>query len=243
MARGGYPYYKDKNENDHLSNAPLPLVIMGMGANAREVRSIINTINDSQEQMIFDFLGFIGEPREVNHSNNQESKFVCNDNEFCEFAKQYAQLGVVIPVAAPAVKQKIYQKICHLSNIVFPSIVHPRANILEQSTFKLGLGCIIQAGVLVSINVELKDFVYLNYNCTVGHDTKIGNFSTINPLAAVSGNVLINDKCLIGASSAIKQGLSVGENSVLGLGAFTVKSVPDNMVLVCNQAKPMKPND
>ena len=37
----------------------------------------------------------------------------------------------------------------------------------------------------------------------------------------------------------VKNGLTVGENSVIGLGAVVVKNIPDNETWVGNPAKPI----
>ena len=223
----------------HLYGAlkDFPVVIMGTGANARETRSVVGAINEELGTSAFDLLGFVSESRPEDAPPGVN--IVCDDEGLGDIAKKYDRLGVIIPAASPAVKKKIYDQVSRIPSIVLPSIVHPRANVLERETLTLGRGCIITAGVFVSICVTLGDFVYLNYNCSIGHDTTIGNFCTVNPQAAVSGNISIEDMCLIGADSAIKQGLTIGKNSVIGLGAFVVRSVPADTVMVCRPAEPM----
>ena len=221
------------------SKKTLPLLIMGTGANAREVRSIVKAIDKENSIPEFNFLGFVCEAGQSSNPDHLGLNIACYDDGLVEFAKQFDVLGVVIPVSTPQVKKKIYDHIKNIPNIIFPNIIHPRANILDSETLELGRGCIITAGVFVSIDVRLGDFVYLNYNCTIGHDTTIGDFCSVNPLASVSGAVIINDMCLIGASSSIKQGLTIGKKAVIGLGAFVVQSVPENTVMVCEPAHPM----
>lgn len=223
-------------------NKPLPLVIMGTGPNARETRSIVNAINKAGDCDVFDFVGFVLEPGQSG-SAVQGMPIACDDDSFKAFAKKYIRLGVAIPAANPAVKKKIYDKLKALTNLEFPGIIHPRANILEPETVKMGKGCIITAGVFVSISVEMGDFVYFNYNCSIGHDTVIGDFCTVNPQAAVGGDIRIQDRCLIGADSAIKQGCTIGEDAVIGLGAFVVHSVQAGAVMVCRPAEPLLRRD
>jgi acetyltransferase EpsM len=71
---------------------------------------------------------------------------------------------------------------------------------------------------------------------SVGHDSKIGDFSSVMPLAAISGNVNVGESCLIGAQSAILQGTTVGKGCVVGMGAVVVHNVPDGATVMGNPA-------
>ena len=219
------------------ANSVLPIVIMGTGANSREVKSIIAAINACNDHATYDVLGFAAQS--MSSKSIGASPVVCDDDSFERFAASRKRLGVVIPIADPAVKKQVFERIKHIPNLVFPNIIHPNACFKAEGDQRLGKGCVIEAGVVVAINVNLADFVYLNYSCTIGHDTIIGSFSTVNPMAAISGDVKIGEQCLIGAGAAIKQGLQIGKKAVLGLGAFVVKPVPANAVMVCDPAKPM----
>jgi serine acetyltransferase len=55
----------------------------------------------------------------------------------------------------------------------------------------------------------------------------------------VSGNVLIGQGALIGAASAVRENLKVGNNATVGLGATVVKDVADNITVVGTAAIPI----
>ena len=46
-----------------------------------------------------------------------------------------------------------------------------------------------------------KDFVFLNMESMVCHDSIIGAFSTLAPRATVAGNVKVGEGCYLGISS------------------------------------------
>jgi acetyltransferase EpsM len=56
------------------------------------------------------------------------------------------------------------------------------------------------------------------------------------PLAAISGNVNIGERCLIGAQSAILQGITVGDDCTVGMGAVVIRDVPDGATVMGNPA-------
>lgn len=56
---------------------------------------------------------------------------------------------------------------------------------------EIGKGCIFCAGVMITTNVQIKDFVILNLQCTVGHDTVINDYAAFMPLVIIPGEVTV----------------------------------------------------
>ena len=65
----------------------------------------------------------------------------------------------------------------------------------------------------------------------MGHDCRLGDYVTVNPLVAVSGSVTLGDEVMMGTHSAILQGLTMCARSVAGAGACVVKDVPPDTVV------------
>jgi acetyltransferase-like isoleucine patch superfamily enzyme len=61
---------------------------------------------------------------------------------------------------------------------------------------------------------------------TVGHDSVLGDFVSVNPAATISGECSIDSGALIGAAAVILQGRQVGSGSVVGASACVVRDVP-----------------
>ncbi len=87
------------------------------------------------------------------------------------------------------------------------------------------------AGVRVTTNIHLGQHVHLNINATVGHDSSIGDFVSVNPLASISGDCVIEDEVLIGVGGVVLNGVTVGRASVVGGSACVVKDVPPGVVV------------
>lgn len=151
------------------------------------------------------------------------------------FDKLREPVSVLIAIASPSVKEKIYSRLSSNSLISFPSIVHPTC-ILEPYG-SIDDGVIFARNNYVSIDTKIGRCVLLNGSAAVGHDTVIGDFSTIMPMAAISGNVTIGKGCLIGASSAILQGVSIGDGATVAMGAIVLRDVPPGATVMGNPAK------
>ncbi len=94
--------------------------------------------------------------------------------------------------------------------------------------------------MIITVDIELEDFIILNLLCTVGHDTIIKSYSSFMPSVNVSGEVVINDGVYVGTGAKIINLLEIGENTIVGAGAVVSKSLPANCTAVGIPAKPIK---
>ncbi|MCM3124163.1 MULTISPECIES: NeuD/PglB/VioB family sugar acetyltransferase [unclassified Mesobacillus] len=218
----------------------LPIVIFGSGGISKETYYIIEEINFNNNTKVYDFLGFI----EDNESKIGDEvingyKVIASDNNFEEYTKDFALLGVVIPIGTPKVKSIIYNGIKSIENIVFPNIIHPNVK-YDKNSVLMGKGNVFAAGVSLTCNINIGDFNLLNLNATVGHDTKIGDFNVINPLAAISGDINLSNLCLIGTGAKVLQQLTINNGATVGAGAVVVKDVEEKATVVGVPAKKIK---
>jgi sugar O-acyltransferase (sialic acid O-acetyltransferase NeuD family) len=106
----------------------------------------------------------------------------------------------------------------------------------------LGDGIILCPGVTIMPNVVIGNYFQGHLNSYVAHDCVIGDFVTLLPGAICSGRVEIKNNVTIGAGASIKNGsrlkpLTIGEGSIVGIGAVVTKDVPSGCVVVGNPAK------
>jgi serine acetyltransferase len=83
----------------------------------------------------------------------------------------------------------------------------------------------------------VKDFVIINLNSTIGHDSRIGSFTSIMPGAHISGNVTVGDQVLIGTGAVILQNLVLADNVKVGAGAVVTKDIREIQTVVGIPAK------
>ena len=149
------------------------------------------------------------------------------------------KLSLAVAIGNPDTKQKIIQNITN-AMIDFPTLIHPSAMMGNNEYLKIGRGCIICAGCIVTTNIEIKDFVILNLACTVGHDTRIGNYASFMPSCNISGEVNIGDCVYCGTGVKIINRIEIGEYSIIGAGAVVVRDVEPNTVVAGVPAKVIK---
>ncbi|MBI1662191.1 MAG: N-acetyltransferase [Nitrosopumilus sp.] len=129
---------------------------------------------------------------------------------------------------------------------------------------KIGQNVSIWHFTYVGDDVEIGDdtkigsLVHIDYNVKIGKNTKIEGSAYIPPLSRIGKNVFIGpaavltndpypmcdkmvgvkieDNAVIGARAVIKAGVTIGENSVVAMGAVVTRDVPENVVVMGSPA-------
>lgn len=110
------------------------------------------------------------------------------------------------------------------------TVVHPRAWV--PPTARLGPGCVLLAGSILSPNTRLGSHVLVGQGAVVGHDCQVGDFTSVMPAACISGDTVIGSRCVIGANATVIEKRSVGDRSVVGAGAVVTRDIPGDVVAV-----------
>ena len=205
------------------------IAIVSSGGFAREVLTLINSINEQDHR--FEFVGFI----DNDQSRTVHGYPIIGSDEDVNNTQE--PLSVVIAVGEPRLKARIREKYAN-PLISFPSLIHPAAIIADDSV-EIGEGCIICACCIITVDVKIQSFVTLNLQCTVGHDTVIGEYSSFMPSVNISGEVSIGRAVYVGTGAKIINQVNLGENTIVGAGAVVTKSLPANCTAVGVPAKPI----
>ena len=103
-----------------------------------------------------------------------------------------------------------------------------------------GTGNFIAANVTVNALAKIADNCILNTACIVEHECVISSGVHIAPGTILAGNVTIGENSFIGANSVVKQGIKIGNGVTVGAGSVVIKDIPDNEIWVGNPAKKLK---
>lgn len=206
------------------------IVIIGAGGFGREVAWLIEDINKVEHK--WNLIGFVDDNKDIQDKEINGYKVVGN----IEWLRNQ-ELHVVSAIGEPIIKKKVLNKISDSKNH-YPTLIHPSVICSERVSF--GEGTIICAGNIITVNIDIGKHVIINLDCTIGHDTIVGDYSTILPGVNVSGFVKTGKCVNVGTGSAIIQGINIGENTIIGSGAVVTKDLPANCTAVGVPAKPIK---
>ena len=160
------------------------IAIFGAGGFGREVLALIKDINLITP--IWNIVGFFDDGYEEGKVFNGFP----NLGGIEQLNQWKTPLSVAVAIGSPAIRRKIVEKIAN-PLVDYPSMIHPSAWIGDQEYVEIGKGCILCAGVMITTNVRIRDFVILNLQCTVGHDAVIEDYAALMPSVNVSGEVTI----------------------------------------------------
>jgi sugar O-acyltransferase (sialic acid O-acetyltransferase NeuD family) len=138
-------------------------------------------------------------------------------------------IAIVVAIADPGTRRNIVDALA--DTVTFPVIVHPTCQTGDRSNH-FGRGVILTAGVLLTTDIHLDDFVIVNLNTTIGHDVEIGKYSAVMPGCNISGNVKIGEGTLIGTGAKILQNLKIGKDCRVGAGAVVTHDFADGKTIV-----------
>jgi sugar O-acyltransferase (sialic acid O-acetyltransferase NeuD family) len=139
----------------------------------------------------------------------------------------------IIAVADCSWKERIY---LHLSEkTTFYTFIAPDAVIGKFNTF--GEGCIICPGSIITTNVQTGKCVTINIGTQIGHDCRIGDFSSIMPAVDLGGRVTIGKKVFLGTKATILPKIWIGDGATVGAGSVVIKKVKESVTVFGNPAK------
>lgn len=203
------------------------IVIIGAGGFGREVAWLIEDINKRKSE--WNIKGFVDDNESIQGHEINGYKVIGNTNWLKE-----QKLYVVSAIGDPIIKKLIIEKLYGSKN-KYPVLIHP--SVIYSNSVSFGEGSIICSGNIITVNINIGKHVILNLGSTIGHDSKIGDYSTVLPSSNISGCVKIGECVSVGTKAAIIQGVSIINNTVIGAGTVVIKDIKESGTYIGVPAK------
>lgn len=208
------------------------ILIVGAGGFGREVAWLIEEINEEISE--WNILGFIDENEAMYGEELNGYKVLGGLDKIGEFKNVY----IAIAIGNSKVRKDIVRKIstfdCKQATLIHPNVI------MDKKSNSIGKGCIICASNIITVNVNIGNYVIINLDSTVGHDVVLKDFATIYPSVNVSGCCTIGQCVELGTGSQIIQGKTIGDYSIIGAGSVVVKDIEEKRTAVGVPAKIIK---
>ncbi|MBT8196527.1 MAG: acetyltransferase [Bacteroidia bacterium] len=140
---------------------------------------------------------------------------------------------VVVAIGEPKIRKDIVESLPE--NTDYTSIIHPSAKVSRWT--EIGKGSIITAGCILTCQIKLGKHAHLNLNSTIGHDCNIGDFFTTAPATNISGKCDIGEKVYFGTGAMVKQGITICNDVIIGMGGVVLKNISDPGVYIGSPVK------
>jgi sugar O-acyltransferase (sialic acid O-acetyltransferase NeuD family) len=203
------------------------LYIVGAGGMGRELMDLAMIVNTRDRG--WSVLRYVDD----HVSGTVDGCEVAGGDEFLLHVSEKSD--VVLGIADPEIKATLFTKLSQNLALSFPRLIHPSAFISPAAS--VGMGAVIQYGSWVSTSVVLGQFVFVNVGCHIGHDSRVGDFSSLMATVDLGGHDDVDALCYFGTKSTVVPGVHIGTAARVGAASLVVGSVPDHTTVMGNPAR------
>jgi sugar O-acyltransferase (sialic acid O-acetyltransferase NeuD family) len=153
----------------------------------------------------------------------------------------WSSLNSITHFLAPLHKPKVMGKRARLIRALgvpdnrWTNVIDPAAIVAEGTL--IGSGIWAQSGSMVMPGARINSHVALRSGCQVSHDCVVEDFAFLGLGAILCGYSIVRQGAYLAPGAIVRDGVTVGCYSVVGLGAVVVKNVPDGAIVLGNPAR------
>jgi sugar O-acyltransferase (sialic acid O-acetyltransferase NeuD family) len=209
------------------------IIVLGAIGNCIDIVDTINAINSVSARPRYKCIGFLDDNSEKWGKNIFDVPILGGLDKITQYDDVYFVNGIGSPSTFLLKKEILFR--IGLATERFESIIHPTASVSPSAN--IGSGVVVFQNVTITTNVTIKNHVIVLPNSVISHDSVIGEYTCIAGGVIVCGDVKVGDSCYLGANCSIQQGITIGDECLIGLGGAVLKDVADNSVMVGNPAR------
>ena len=204
------------------------LFIVGAGSFGREMESWLELIpNDKRDWYIAGYLDSVqGKGKIQDYPSHYE--IIGDENSFSFNESDLA----VIAIAEPTIKEKIYSR---LKNRV-KFFTYIASNAIMGKFNRISEGVIICPNCIITTNVVIGKCVILNIGTQIGHDVKIGDFSSLMTNVDVAGKCELGSRVFLGTNSTIVPSKKIANDVRISAGSIVIRNIKSKTIVFGNPA-------
>lgn len=200
------------------------LIILGIHPHAIEMAEIVERIN--QVTQTWNLVGFVS----GNGDMIGEKLLGLPILEFHDAMERHPE-AFLVPEYDWSHKSDIPRH--RLATLIDPNAVISR-------TAEIGLGCVIYPNCFIGAHAKIGNFLFCLSGSIINHNDTIGDNVTLTSGVVLAGDVQVESGCYLGQSCTVRELLTIGRGSLIGMGAVVLHNVPPNSVMVGNPARRLR---
>lgn len=205
---------------DRIAREGGDLVLIGSGGFGRETAQAVHALNENGAG--WRLLGYLDD-NPARHGQLIDGTVVIGGREQIDLLPQ---ASFVVCTGRPddyGSRMRIVRDL-GLPPERYATLVHPSAAVSSSSS--VGPGSVLLAQVTLTAAVTVGAHVAVMPHVTLTHDDVIDDFATIASGVCLGGGVRIRTAAYIGAGALLREKLTVGTFSLVGMGAVVTHDVP-----------------
>jgi sugar O-acyltransferase (sialic acid O-acetyltransferase NeuD family) len=145
-----------------------------------------------------------------------------------ELANGIGGVGDLASVENGSVRRRVQERL-EAAGWRFASVIHPQAIVSVHAVVEPGAQ--VLAGAVVQALARIERGAIVNTRAVVEHHAQVGAFSHVAPGAVLCGHVVVGAESHVGANAVVRQGITLAERVVAGIGAAVVRNVAHGAVI------------
>jgi sugar O-acyltransferase (sialic acid O-acetyltransferase NeuD family) len=109
------------------------------------------------------------------------------------------------------------------------SLIDPTAFVSRTAT--IGAGCVLYPHSFVGYEARVADRVFALAGCIINHHDVVEQDAVLAAGVHLAGSVRVEQGAYVGQSASVRQHLTVGAYSIVGMGAVVTRDVPPRSVV------------
>lgn len=146
-----------------------------------------------------------------------------------EFYAKYKDMAAIVAIGDNRIRERVQKRLMQ-NGVEVTSLIHPTATISKSVTIAKGVA--VMPKVVINADTTIGQGAIINSGAIIEHDNIIEPFVHISPNAALAGNVHVKHLSHVGIGAAVIQGVTIGEESVIGAGSVVISDIEDNTIAV-----------
>ena len=153
--------------------------------------------------------------------------------------KNYNNVLGIVGVGFGYIRRKIVKEILKLDkNFKWEKIISKDSVI--NGNFKVGEGSLIMSGVVINTQTKIGKHCIINTSSSIDHDNYFKDYSGCAPGVTTGVNVTVGENSYLGIGCVVKNGIKIGNNTVIGGKSFVNNKCDNNFVYYGLPAKKIK---
>ncbi len=203
------------------------LILFPYNGNAREAIGVVAALNHSLPGGIH-LLGFMDD-NAATHGQTFAGYAVLGGREVLQAHPTATVLAV------PGRPENFRQRAALIASLQLPKarfarLIHPSAVIGPE--VQIGMNTLIMAHVTLTAGIQIGNHVVVLPGTVIAHESHIEDYCLIGANCVLAGGVTLRRGCYVGSGSRLIQEITVGPETLIGLGAVVTSDLPAHVTAV-----------
>jgi len=147
---------------------------------------------------------------------------------------------VTIAVGEPAIRKALLDKIHH-RKLILSSMISSHAFVSDSAVINDGV--IVAPYVSIQARAHVGENVAINTQAIIGHHVKVCAGAVISSQVNLGGACVVNEQTYIGMGALVLEKVSIGRETIIGMGSVVYKDIPDGVIALGNPARVARKNE